>query len=127
MPGKDIKYDWMDVEKHIKEFTKKDIWISPTEQEQIEIDRMSKIAKTQMDDIFKQFKYEQQKKPVDPVDKLRDEMRKELVDIKKAIHTIGILLDGDKPSDEMLEKHKTLRDAYRKYKMIEALILGQQE
>lgn len=78
-----------------------------------------------IDQVKKMMEYE--KKRQDPIEILRDEMRGELNDIKKAIHTIGILLDGDKPTDEMLEKHKMLREAYRKYKMIEALILGQQK
>ena len=112
--------DWYD------KFPEKDIWVSPTEQEKIDKETEQRQMQKQMEDILKQFEYEQKQNPPDPIDILRNEMREELNDIKKAIHKIGILLDGDVPSEEILEKHKTLRDAYRKYKMIEALILGQQ-
>ena len=63
----------------------------------------------------------------DPVQRLRKEMHDELRDIKKAINKIGIMLDSDAPSQEQLEEHTTLREAYRKYKMIEALTLGKKE
>jgi hypothetical protein len=63
----------------------------------------------------------------DPVHRLRNEMHDELRDIKKAINKIGIMLDSDAPSQEQLEEHTTLREAYRKYKMIEALTLGKKE
>ena len=65
--------------------------------------------------------YEQQEKlkPKSDTERLRDEMMRELRDIKKAIHTLGILLESDEPSREDLEKHKTLREAYRKYKTYE--------
>lgn len=63
----------------------------------------------------------------DPVQRLRKEMHDELRDIKKAINKIGIMLDSDAPSQEQLDEHTTLREAYRKYKMIEALTLGKKE
>jgi len=138
MPGKDIRDDWMDqvqkkmqeeIDKEImserewyEEKIMKDIWISPNEKEKIDMEDRNREYQKQIEKMMRGAQTRQ-----DPVDKLRDEMRKELDDIKKAIRKIGVMLDGDAPSKEMLEKHKTLRDAYRKYKMIEALILGQQE
>ena len=110
------KNDWYDAK------PLEDIWISPTEQEKITAEETNRIFQKQIEDMMREGKY----RP-DPIDKLREEMREELNDIKKAIRKIGVMLDGDAPSEEILEKHKTLRDAYRKYKMIEALILGQQE
>ncbi len=110
--------DWYDEGKIYQ-----DIWISPTEKEKIEIEGKNKEYQKDIEDMMRKAR---QTSP-DPVDKLREEMREELSDIKKAIRKIGVMLDGDAPSEKMLEKHKTLRDAYRKYKMIEALILGQQE
>lgn len=138
MSGKELGDEWIEHlhEEILKEMDKKmmdkrdwyedkmikDIWISPTEQEKITAEEKNRKFQKQIEDMMRGDKY----KP-DPVDKLREEMRDELNDIKKAIHKIGIMLDGDAPSEEMLEKYKTLKDAYRKYKMIEALILGQQE
>lgn len=98
------------------------IWISPAEKERTSIEKANRKSQKQIEDLMRQTR----SRP-DPVDKLRKEMREELADIKRAIRKIGVMLDGDAPSTEVLEKHKTLRDAYRKYKMIEALILGQQE
>ena len=138
MAGKDLQDAWADkIHKQMKEEIDKemtkardwheekiiqDIWISPTEKEKIDIEARNRQYQKQIEDMMRQAQPRQ-----DPVDDLRKEMREELNDIKRAIRKIGVMLDGDAPSEEMFEKHKTLRDAYRKYKMIEALILGQQE
>ncbi len=108
--------DWYE-DKKIEE-----IWVSPTEREQIEIDEKNRMYQKKIEDMMRNERVRQ-----DPVEQLRKEMRGELEDIKRAIRKIGVMLDSDAPTKEMLEKHKTLRDAYRKYKMIEALILGQQQ
>jgi len=97
------------------------IWVSPTEQETIDAEAQNEKFTKQITDMMRN-----EKNRIDPVEKLRREMREELTDIKNAIRKIGVMLDGDAPSDEALAKHKTLREAYKKYKMIEALILGQQ-
>ena len=139
MAGKDLQNEWTDKiykqmgEEIDKEMMKErdwyeekiiqDIWVSPTEKEKIEIEAKNREYQKQIEDMMR----DRGSQRPNPVDKLREEMREELNDIKKAIRKIGVMLDGDAPSEEMLEKHKTLRDAYRKYKMIEALILGQQE
>ncbi|MCK5605934.1 hypothetical protein KAR91_28815, partial [Candidatus Pacearchaeota archaeon] len=81
-------------------------------------------ARKQLEQIMKDYELQEKLKPKSDTERLRDEMMRELRDIKKAIHTLGILLESDEPSREDLEKHKTLREAYRKYKMIEALTLG---
>lgn len=67
---------------------------------------------------------QQAKKIKDPVTVLREEMQEQLDEIKDAIRKLGILLDSDAPTEEQLKKHKILRDAYKKYKMVEALVLG---
>lgn len=60
----------------------------------------------------------------DPVRRLRKEMHDELGDIKSAIRKLGIMLDGDKPTEEQLKNSKMLKEAYLKYKMVEGLVLG---
>lgn len=139
MPGKDLQDEWSEniYGEMMKELDKKimekrdwyeekiipDIWVSPTEQEKIAVEKANRKYQKEIEDMMRQTR------PLrpDPIDDLRKEMREELADIKRAIRKIGVMLDGDAPSEEILEKHKTLRDAYRKYKMIEALILGQRE
>ena len=138
MPGKDLQDEWIeDIQKKMmeemdKDMMKdrdwyegkiiKDIWVSPTEKEKTATEERNRQFQKQIEDMLRSG----QASP-DPVGDLRKEMREELEDIKKAIRKIGVMLDGDAPSEEMLKKYKTLRDAYRKYKMIEALILGQQQ
>ena len=73
--------------------------------------------------LYREWK-EQATQVHDPVQKLRKDVMDELSDIKKAIRKLGVLLDGDAPTEEQLEKHKMLKEAYTKYKMIEKLVLG---
>lgn len=75
--------------------------------------------------LYKEWK-EQASQVHDPVTKLRKDVMAELADIKKALSKLGILLDSDAPTEEQLEKHKTLKDAYLKYKMVEKLVLGRE-
>jgi DNA repair exonuclease SbcCD ATPase subunit len=87
------------------------------------------IETQKQEDYIKQLKQLTQdelskQRRLSEVEQLRREMRKELGDIKDAIRKMGVLLDGDKPSEKVLREHKMLRDAYNKYKMIENLILG---
>lgn len=139
MPGKDLEDEWSEniYGEMMKELDKKimekrdwyeekiipGIWISPTEQKKITAEKANRKYQKDIEDMMREAR---PRRP-DPIDDLRKEMREELADIKRAIRKIGVMLDGDAPSEEILEKHKTLRDAYRKYKMIEALILGQRE
>lgn len=131
MPGKDemdaIKEimdnmnegrDWYD---NVKP---KDIWVSPDEKQKIDAEDANEKARKELERIMKEYEQKDMLKPKSDVERLRDELMREIRDIKKAIHTLGILLDSDEPSQEDLENHKTLREAYRKYKMIEALTLG---
>ena len=76
-------------------------------------------------DIFNEW--DKVKTDTDPVTRLRKEMHDELKDIKKAINKIGIMLDSDAPTQEQMKNHKMLKEAYLKYKMIEALILGKED
>ena len=62
----------------------------------------------------------------DPNEEFRRQTVKDIAEIKSAIRKIGILLSEDAPSKEMQNKHKMLKDAYKKYKMIEALVLGEE-
>ena len=65
-----------------------------------------------------------QRQAKDPVQKLRDEMKEELRDIKRAVNKMGIMLDSEAPTEEQLRKSKMLKEAYSKYKMVEKLVLG---
>jgi len=133
MPGKDEEQmikeimedyqerDWYD---NVKP---KDIWVSPDEKEKINTEAANEKARKQLEKVMREYQQQDKLKPKSDVERLRDEMMREIRDIKKAIHILGILLESDEPSREDLEKHKTLREAYRKYKMIEALTLGQNE
>ena len=64
-------------------------------------------------------------KEQDPNEQFRKQTTKDIAEIKEAIRKIGIMFGGDAPSKEMMKKHKMLKDAYNKYKMLEALVLGQ--
>ena len=62
------------------------------------------------------------------VRKQQDPLRKiqaELDEMKVAVRKLSILLDSDLPDKESFEKYKMLREAYRKYKMVEKLVLSQ--
>lgn len=60
-----------------------------------------------------------------PDEEFRRKTTKDISEIKDAIRKLGILFSEDAPSKEMQAKYKMLKDAYKKYKMVEALILGQ--
>lgn len=136
MPGNNQQYDDM-TKKIMDEYTDqkerdwydnvqpKDIWISPDEKKKVDEEQTSKDAKEAMQKILDLYEQEKKQKPLNEVDRLRNEMRDEFAEIKKALHILGIMLDQDAPTNEELAEHPTLREAYRKYKMIEALILGQ--
>ncbi len=93
-----------------------------------EIWKPRSIKKKYMQDKWRRELYndweEVQRHARDPVQQLRDEMREELRDVKRALRKVGILLDSDAPTEEQLKKHKALKRAYQKYKMTEKLILG---
>lgn len=90
-----------------------------------EEEKQSQIKKDLWEQMHKEWIWEEKHKfTKDPVDRLREEFRKEIAEIKDAIRKIGILLDSDAPTEEQLKKHKALREAYLKYKMLEKLILG---
>ena len=61
----------------------------------------------------------------DPDEQFRRQTIKDISEIKDSIRKIGILFGEDAPSKVQMKKHKMLKDAYNKYKMIEALVLEQ--
>ena len=71
-----------------------------------------------------ELEYEKQRRNPEPIERVRRELLDEIGDIKIAVRKLGILLDCEKPTAKQLEDHKMLREAYQKYKMIEALIFG---
>ena len=102
----------------------KDIWVSPDEQEKMNAEDANRKARDELERIMREYEHQQKFKPKSDVERLRDEMLGEMREIKIAIIKLGIMLESEEPSQEDLEKHATLREAYRKYKMIEALTLG---
>lgn len=96
-----------------------DIW----KPESYEYKKQREVERKQFqNDIFNDWN---KMKETDPNEAFRKQTKKELAEIKDAIRKIGIMFDEDAPSKELMEKHKMLKDAYNKYKMIEALITGQ--
>lgn len=91
--------------------------------ESIEYDRLRNIEQNKFKDAIMQD-WEQLKER-DPNEQFRRQTNKDMAEIKDAIRKIGIMFGEDAPSKEMMKKHKMLKDAYNKYKMIEALVLGQ--
>ena len=139
MPGKEQYHEWA-ISKIVKDLDEtmasrdlynqalpKEIWVSPDEKENIETQKSNTKARKAIEQIMKEYKQQEKLKPKSETQRLRDEMMREIKDIKKAIHTLGILLESDEPSQEDLSNHATLREAYRKYKMIEALTLGKKK
>ena len=59
----------------------------------------------------------------DPDEQFRRQTKADIAEIKDAVRKVGIMFGEDAPSKEMMKKHKMLKDAYNKYKMIEALVL----
>lgn len=124
MPEKSKRYDTHDPEeifRRIIDYRDKKPWLPESEitKQQIE------DSKRKMEDhMWKILRDQQRHQPKAPIDVLREDMEKQLREIRKAIRKLGILLDSDEPTEEQLKKHKALRDAYRKYKMIEKLTLG---
>lgn len=136
MPGKEQYHEWAitqivkDLDETItsrdlyNQALPKEIWVSPDEKENMATQKSNTKARKAIEQIMKEYEQQEKLKPKSETQRLRDEMMRELKDIKKAIHTLGILLESDEPSQEDLSNHATLREAYRKYKMIEALTLG---
>lgn len=89
--------------------------------ESIEYDRLRRTERRKFKDAIMQDW--QQLKDRDPNEQFRRQTNKDLAEIKDAIRKIGIMFREDAPSEETMEKHKMLKDAYNKYKMIEALVL----
>lgn len=61
----------------------------------------------------------------DPVQRELNSMRNDLDDVKEGMRKMGVLLDTDLPEQEAFEQFKMLREAYKKYKMVEKLVLGE--
>ena len=68
-------------------------------------------------------KYEQN----DPVQRELRDLRNEVEHLKDAMRKFGILLDTDLPDSRAFEEFKMLREAYKKYKMVEKLVLGEDD
>lgn len=130
MSGNDNRYS-LDLEKHIMEKLSQQVQ-QPQENlppeiwtpEEYEYRTIREAEKRKFKESIMQDWNELRKK--DPNEEFRRQTVKDIAEIKSAIRKIGILLSEDAPSKEMQNKHKMLKDAYKKYKMIEALVLGEE-
>ena len=91
--------------------------------ESVEYDRLREVERRKFKDAIMQD-WEQLRKQ-DPDEQFRRQTIKDIAEIKDSIRKIGILFGEDAPSKAQMKKHKMLKDAYHKYKMIEALVLEQ--
>ena len=92
--------------------------------ELIEKDHME----TQIDILRKQMELERIKyEKNDPVQRELRDLRNEVEYLKDAMRRIGVLLDTDLPDEKMFDEFKMLREAFKKYKMVEKLVLGEND
>jgi hypothetical protein len=89
--------------------------------ESVEYEKLREMEHRKFKDAIMQD-WEQLRKK-DPDEQFRRQTNKDIAEIKDAIRKIGILFGEDAPSKAQMKKHKMLKDAYNKYKMIEALVL----
>jgi len=89
--------------------------------ESVEYDRLRETEQRKFKDAIMQDWQQLRKR--DPDEQFRRQTNKDIAEIKDSIRKIGILFGEDAPSEEQMKKHKMLKDAYNKYKMIEALVL----
>ena len=126
MPGKYNAFDVNELPDDLKKLMEKqeqeivDKLMLP--KQLIEKDHMN----TQIDILRKQMeleriKYEQN----DPVQRELRDLRNEVEYLKDAMRRIGVLLDTDLPDEKMFDEFKMLREAFKKYKMVEKLVLGE--
>lgn len=86
------------------------------------------LKKQTMDEFQKQMdRMLKEKTNVSEAERVRREIQPQLDEIKEGMRKIGIILDSDLPDEESFKKFKMLREAYRKYKMVERLVLGQDD
>jgi hypothetical protein len=63
----------------------------------------------------------------DPVKRELRDLRNEVEHLKDAMRRIGVLLDTDLPDQKAFDEFKMLREAFKKYKMVEKLVLGEDD
>ena len=63
----------------------------------------------------------------DPVKRELRELRNDVEHLKEGMRKLGVLLDTDLPDQKAFEEFKMLREAYKKYKMVEKLVVGEDD
>jgi hypothetical protein len=126
MPGKYNAFDINDLPEDMRKLMEKkeqeivDKLMIP--KEIIEKDHMD----TQLEVLRKQMEYERERYARhDPVQRELRDLRNEVEYLKDAMRRIGVLLDTDLPDEKMFDEFKMLREAFKKYKMVEKLVLGE--
>ena len=121
MPGKDYHQTMIDalsdrVAEDIDRAMLNDVWVPESHEKKVAMERK---ARDWQKDIMNDWnKVRKQEEPL-------QQIMRELGEMKTAMRKIGILLDSDIPDEESFKKFKALREAYRRYKMVEKLILSQ--
>lgn len=111
----------------------KTVWMPPKTAEQVWDEEEQRIQNEYRTNE-QIYRYKQQNAERDiHIERLRktvendfNKLAEDIEEIRDVIRQLGILLRSDRPTNEQLQKHKMLREAYEKYKMIEALVLGDQ-
>jgi len=93
--------------------------------ESVEYEKLRQVERRKFKDAIMQD-WDQLRKQ-DPDEQFRRQTIKDIAEIKDSIRKIGILFGEDAPSNAQMKKHKMLKDAYNKYKMIEALVLEEND
>ena len=82
----------------------------------------------QIDILKKQMEYERKLYEEEiPVKRELRDLRNEVEHLKEAMRRIGVLLDTDLPDQKAFDEFKMLREAFKKYKMVEKLVLGDEK
>jgi hypothetical protein len=128
MPGKYNTFNVDDLPHDIREFMDKQ---EKEIEEKIAIPKELYEKQYQQDqlDSFRQaleLERERQERN-DPVKRELRELRNDVEHLKEGMRKLGVLLDTDLPDEKAFDEFKMLREAYKKYKMVEKLVIGEDD
>lgn len=128
MPGKYNTFNHNDLPDDIRRLM---------EQQEEEIERKLAIPKElyekqhyndQLDSFRQALELERERQERnDPVKRELRELRNDVEHLKEGMRKLGVLLDTDLPDQKAFEEFKMLREAYKKYKMVEKLVVGEDD
>lgn len=125
MPGKYNIFDEHDIPEDLRKLLQKREIDEPEELILPKEYITKKWETDQIDALKRQMEWERKKfEQNDPVHRELRDLRNEVEHLKDAMRRIGVLLDTDLPDPKAFEEFKMLREAFKKYKMVEHLVLG---